>query len=121
MGRYVSIKGMAEAVPGPAGQQLQAPETDLEVRGVHVIACPVSHGDGELARGNAYVVRGIGPSLYLCGDTGYHAGFAETGKQFAPDIAMLPIGGFLPASFRTRHMSPLDALYAFEDLRARVK
>jgi ribosomal-protein-alanine N-acetyltransferase len=31
--RYVSIKGMAEAVPGPAAQQLQAPERDLEVRG----------------------------------------------------------------------------------------
>ncbi len=33
---------------------------------------------------------------------------------------MLPIGGFLPGSFRSRHMSPLDALYAFEDLRARL-
>ncbi|HUQ06857.1 MAG TPA: hypothetical protein VM261_30400, partial [Kofleriaceae bacterium] len=32
----------------------------------------------------------------------------------------LPIGGFLPLSFRARHMSPLDALYAFEDLRARL-
>ena len=26
----------------------------------------------------------------------------------------------VPASFRERHMSPLDALYAFEDLRARM-
>ena len=33
---------------------------------------------------------------------------------------MLPIGGFYPTSFRNRHMSPLDALYAFEDLRARL-
>jgi L-ascorbate metabolism protein UlaG (beta-lactamase superfamily) len=33
---------------------------------------------------------------------------------------MLPIGGFVPASFRERHMSPLDALFAFEDLRARM-
>ncbi len=96
------------------------PGADLEIRGVHVIACATSHGDGDLARGNAYVLRGLGPSLYLCGDTGYHPGFAETGEKFAPDVAMLPIGGFLPTSFRTRHMSPLDALYAFEDLRARV-
>jgi len=94
--------------------------TDLEVRGIHVVACATSHGDGELAIGNAYVVRGLGPSLYLCGDTGYHTGFVETGEQFAPDVALLPIGGFVPASFRERHMSPLDALYAFEDLRARV-
>jgi L-ascorbate metabolism protein UlaG (beta-lactamase superfamily) len=33
---------------------------------------------------------------------------------------MLPIGGFFPQSFRSRHMSPLDALYAFEDLRSRL-
>src|SRR5678815_5336697 len=40
--------------------------------------------------------------------------------RFAPDIALLPIGGFCPHSFRNRHMSPLDALYAFEDLRSRL-
>ena len=96
------------------------PGSDISLRGVQVTACATSHGDRELARGNAYIVRGLGPSIYLCGDTGYHAGFAEIGKQFAPDIAALPIGGFLPTSFRARHMSPLDALFAFEDLRARV-
>ena len=57
---------------------------------------------------------------YLCGDSGYFSGFADLGERFAPDIAVLPIGGFLPTSFRARHMSPLDALYAFEDLRARM-
>ncbi len=97
-----------------------SPGADFELRGVHITACATSHGDAELARGNAYMVRGIGPSLYLCGDSGYFSGFAKIGEQFAPDVAMLPIGGFLPASFRARHMSPLDALFAFEDLRARV-
>jgi L-ascorbate metabolism protein UlaG (beta-lactamase superfamily) len=66
------------------------------------------------------VLRGDGPSVYLCGDSGYFSGFADLGERFAPDIAALPIGGFLPTSFRERHMSPLDALYAFEDLRARM-
>lgn len=64
--------------------------------------------------------RPSGPSLYLCGDSGYFSGFADIGERFAPDIAFLPIGGFYPRSFRARHMSPLDALYAFEDLRARL-
>ncbi|HSN29292.1 MAG TPA: MBL fold metallo-hydrolase [Kofleriaceae bacterium] len=96
------------------------PGADLELRGVHVVACATSHGDGELARGLSYVVRGDGPTLYLCGDSGYFSGFADVGRRHAPDIAMLPIGGFLPGSFRSRHMSPLDALYAFEDLRARL-
>ena len=34
-------------------------------------------------------------------------------RKARPDIALLPIGGFWPRSFRARHMSPLDALYAF--------
>jgi L-ascorbate metabolism protein UlaG (beta-lactamase superfamily) len=96
------------------------PWADLELRGVQVSAAPVSHGDADLARGLAYVLRGDGPSAFLCGDSGYFSGFAAIGERFAPDIALLPVGGFLPASFRSRHMSPLDALYAFEDLRARV-
>ena len=97
-----------------------APGSDLELRGVQVIAQPISHGDHELARGLSYVVRGAGPSLFLCGDSGYFSGFADIGMRYAPDVALLPIGGFVPASFRARHMSPLDALYAFEDLRARL-
>jgi L-ascorbate metabolism protein UlaG (beta-lactamase superfamily) len=96
------------------------PGADLELRGVQVTACATSHGDHDLARGVSFVLRGPGPSLYLCGDSGYFPGFAEVGAQFAPDVALLPIGGFLPTSFRERHMSPLDALYAFEDLHARV-
>lgn len=97
-----------------------APGADLELRGVQVTALATAHGETELARGLSYVLRGDGPSIYLCGDSGYFSGFADTGERFAPDIAVLPIGGFLPASFRRRHMSPLDALYAFEDLGAQL-
>jgi len=116
---WVSALGFARVVE-------LAPGADLELRGIQVIGYATSHGDAELARGLSYVVRpspggGItGPSLYLCGDSGYFSGFADIGERFAPDIAFLPIGGFFPASFRSRHMSPLDALYAFEDLRARL-
>lgn len=111
---WVSKLGFARVV------ELQ-PGSDLELRGVQVIACATSHGDSELSRGLAYMVRpGDSPSIYLCGDSGYFSGFADVGERFAPDLAMLPIGGFLPASFRSRHMSPLDALYAFEELRARL-
>jgi len=96
------------------------PGADFELRGVQVVAAAASHGDHELARGLSFVVRGPGPSAFLCGDSGYFSGFADIGARFAPDIAVLPIGGFLPASFRSRHMSPLDALFAFEDLRSRL-
>jgi L-ascorbate metabolism protein UlaG (beta-lactamase superfamily) len=116
---WVSSLGFARVVE-------LAPGADLELRGIQVIGYATSHGDGELARGLSYVVRPslggpiTGPSLYLCGDSGYFSGFADIGERFAPDIAFLPIGGFYPSSFRSRHMSPLDALYAFEDLRARL-
>ena len=109
---WISRLGFARVV------ELQ-PGADLELRGVQVIATPTSHGE-DLASGLAYVVRGDGPSIYLCGDSGYFSGFADVGTRLSPDVAVLPIGGFLPASFRARHMSPLDALYAFEDLRARM-
>ncbi|HEY1557063.1 MAG TPA: MBL fold metallo-hydrolase [Kofleriaceae bacterium] len=97
------------------------PGSDLELRGVQVVACAASHGEHDLARGLSYLVRAAGgPSVYLCGDSGYFSGFADVGARYAPDVAMLPIGGFVPASFRSRHMSPLDALFAFEDLRSRL-
>jgi L-ascorbate metabolism protein UlaG (beta-lactamase superfamily) len=110
---WVSSLGFARVVE-------LSPGADLELRGVQVIAAPIAHGDDDLARGLSYVLRGDGPSAYLCGDSGYFSGFASIGERFAPDIALLPIGGFLPTSFRERHMSPLDALYAFEDLRSRI-
>jgi L-ascorbate metabolism protein UlaG (beta-lactamase superfamily) len=110
---WVSALGFARVV------ELQ-PGADLELRGVQIIAAAASHGDDDLAHGLSYVVRGDGPSLYLCGDSGYFSGFADIGERYHPDIAMLPIGGFVPQSFRDRHMSPLDALFAFEDLRARL-
>jgi L-ascorbate metabolism protein UlaG (beta-lactamase superfamily) len=89
-------------------------------RGVDVATAAVRHGGGREPRALSFFVRGDGPSVYFCGDSGYFSGFAEVGRRFRPDIALLPIGGYLPRAMRDRHMSPLDALYAFEDLRARV-
>ena len=97
-----------------------APGADLALRDVQVTAAATAHGNNDLAHGLSYVLAGDGPSVYLCGDSGYFSGFADLGERFAPDIAVLPIGGFLPTSFRARHMSPLDALYAFEDLKSRI-
>ena len=37
-----------------------------------------------------------------------------------PGKALLPIAGYEPLAMRETHMSPLDALYALEDLRADV-
>lgn len=109
---YVSDLGFARVVELDVGQSVQH-------RGVDVFTAPVRHGDGEHGA-LSYVIRGDGPSVYFCGDSGYFSGFSEIGRRLRPDIALLPIGGYAPLSFRDRHMTPLDALYAFEDLCARV-
>lgn len=66
-----------------------------------------------------YVVRGGGTALYHAGDTAYFEGFREIGRRLAPEIALLPIGAYSPASYRNVHTNPEDAVQAFFDLDAR--
>jgi L-ascorbate metabolism protein UlaG (beta-lactamase superfamily) len=93
---------------------------------VEIVAVPVRHsgarGLGDLVRRGAcgYVINAPGACIYVAGDTGYFSGFAEIGRRFHPDVALLPISGYEPAAFRDEHLSPLDAIYAFEDLGARI-
>jgi L-ascorbate metabolism protein UlaG (beta-lactamase superfamily) len=102
-----------------------APGRSVQHADVEVTAVPVRHsghgGVGGAHRGACgYVIRAQGTCFYFAGDTGYFSGFSEIGRRFQPDVALLPIGGYEPAGFRDEHLSPLDALYAFEDLGARV-
>jgi len=94
---------------------------------VEVTAVPVRHsgarGVGRRARRRGaagYIVASQGTIVYFAGDTGYFTGFADIGRRLTPDVALLPIAGYEPAGFRDEHLSPLDAIYAFEDLGARV-
>ncbi len=110
---YVSKLGFARVVELGIGQS-------LEHRRVDIATAAVRHAGPGGAGALCYVIRGDGPSVFFCGDSGYFSGFAEVGRRYRPDIALLPIGGYRPQSFREQHMSPLDALYAFEDLQSRV-
>ncbi len=67
-----------------------------------------------------YVLRAGGHSLYHAGDTAYFDGFREIGERLRPDVALLPIGAYHPASYRSVHTSPEDAVQAFVDLGARI-
>jgi L-ascorbate metabolism protein UlaG (beta-lactamase superfamily) len=114
--RRVGLLDVVELLPGRS-----------TTRGdVEVIAVPVRHsgwrGLGDYARRGAcgYVIRTPEACIYVAGDTGYFSGFAEIGRRFQPDVALLPISGYEPASFREEHLSPLDAVYAFEDLGSRI-
>jgi L-ascorbate metabolism protein UlaG (beta-lactamase superfamily) len=90
--------------------------------GLEVIAVPAQHRVGLFGRQRAlgYVIRGDGPTIYFAGDTGYFSGFIDVGLRFRPDVAILPISGYRPRALRADHLSPLDALYAFEDLGAHL-
>jgi L-ascorbate metabolism protein UlaG (beta-lactamase superfamily) len=66
-----------------------------------------------------YVLKAGKHSIYHAGDTAYFDGFREIGRRLSPELALLPIGAYNPASFRNVHTSPADATHAFLDLNAR--
>ena len=115
----VARLGFEKVVELAAGQ-------DLELKDVRVTAVPARHSgargpfDRRRRGANGYVVRTGGRNIYFAGDTGYFAGFREIERRFSPDVALLPISGYQPAPFRDEHLSPLDAICAFEDLGARI-
>jgi len=109
----VSGLGFARVVDVAVGQTVRHGD-------VEIVATAVRHHAASGRGACAYLLRGDGPSVFLCGASGYFSGFTEVGHRHHPDIAVLPIGGYLPRSFRADHLSPLDALYAFEDLQARM-
>ncbi|HVZ73424.1 MAG TPA: MBL fold metallo-hydrolase [Polyangia bacterium] len=128
-------KDVAVVVPprcGPLVARLGFPEIEELAPGkathhddVEIIAVPVRHSGGGAFGGAprgacGYIINVPGACIYFAGDTGYFSGFREIGRRFTPDVALLPIGGYEPAAFRDEHLSPLDALAAFEDLRARI-
>ena len=59
-------------------------------------------------------------SVYHCGDSAYFEDFKEIGKKLDSEIALMPIGAYEPPSFKDHHMSPEQALLAFQDIKAKV-
>ncbi len=94
--------------------------------GTEITAVPVIHSSSHFiptyrTRSNAYIVKkpGSDGSVYFCGDSGYGSHFAETGNLGRIDLAILPIGSYCPRWYMRRlHMTPAEAVTAFEDLRA---
>ena len=65
-----------------------------------------------------FLLEHQGRRIFHAGDSAYFEGFAEIGRRFAPEIALLPIGAYFPESFRRMHMGPDEAVRVFRDLRA---
>jgi len=96
----------------------------LHVGTVEISHTPAKHWGARVIRDTyrgygGFVLRSGRHSLYHAGDTAYFDGFREVGKRLKPEVALLPIGAYHPASFRNVHTSPEDAVQAFLDLGAR--
>ena len=65
-----------------------------------------------------FVIKTIEHTLYHAGDSAYFDGFADIGKRYDIDTALLPIGAYDCPSGREVHMNPEEALRAFSDLGA---
>jgi L-ascorbate metabolism protein UlaG (beta-lactamase superfamily) len=93
-------------------------------RDVTITHVPSRHWGARILRDahrgyGGYVLRDGKHSIYHAGDTAYFSGFREIGTRLAPEVALLPIGAYHPASFRNVHTSPGDATRAFLDLNSR--
>ena len=89
-----------------------------------IVHTPAQHWGARMLRDyhrgyGGYVIRSGKHSLYHAGDSAYFSGFREIGRRLRPEVALLPIGAYSPASYRNVHTSPADAVRAFLDLSAR--
>lgn len=96
----------------------------VQLGNVEITHTPSRHWGARVIRDvhrgyGGYVLRAGKQSVYHAGDTAYFDGFFEIGSRLRPELALLPIGAYHPASFRNVHTSPEDALQAFQDLGAR--
>lgn len=93
--------------------------------GTTITALPLHHRGGRLSQlrytsSNAYLVEKQGMRMFFCGDSAYGPSFKEIGALYDIDVAYLPIGCYEPRWFmKKRHMTPAEAVTAFEDLGAK--
>jgi L-ascorbate metabolism protein UlaG (beta-lactamase superfamily) len=93
--------------------------------GLTIVCTPAQHGSGRTLTDQArrlwasWAVIGS-KRFYFGGDTGYAAHFERIGVALGPfDLAALPIGSYSPPQIaRPVHLSPEEALQAWQDLRA---
>lgn len=121
----ITSRGIADLVPSHHKTRELAWWESCEVGPATVTSVPSKHWGRRWLRKDqrgygGFVVSVDGVTIYFAGDTAYFGGFREIGKRFKIDIALLPIGAYSPREFQRNHISPIDAVQAFEDLGART-
>ena len=97
----------------------------VKIGGVTIVCTPAQHGSGRtlVDQGRrlwaSWAVLGS-RRFYFAGDTGYYHHFKDIGEALGPfDLAALPIGSYTPRALaKPVHLSPEEALQAWQDLRA---
>ncbi|MHA4895150.1 MBL fold metallo-hydrolase [Pedobacter sp. PWIIR3] len=96
-----------------------------EAEGLKFTATPARHFTGRKFKRNqsawsAFVLETTKGSLYLGGDSGYDAHFAEVGKKYGPfELAILECGQY-NHFWPLIHMFPEQTVQAAKDLQAKV-
>ena len=100
----------------------------LDVDSVRFTCTPAQHFSGRgLTNRNGTLWAGwyledrtARTTIFYAGDTGYATHFREVRERMgAPDLAILPIGAYLPRWFmQVVHVDPAEAIQAFLDLEA---
>ena len=95
----------------------------LEHDGLKITLTPAFHWGARMLhdqhRGfGGFLIEYEGRTLFHCGDSAYFPGFREISERAKIDIALLPIGAYDTISGRDAHMTPEEALTAFQELKA---
>jgi L-ascorbate metabolism protein UlaG (beta-lactamase superfamily) len=94
--------------------------------GIKLVCLPAQHWSRRIGQARnstlwaSYLLITPKTTIYIGGDSGYFIGYREIGNRF-PDIhyALLPVTAYEPRWFmHTYHMSPSEAIKAFEELGA---
>lgn len=120
-----SERAIGQYMPNPIIELSHFADHEL-VCGTTITALPVRHRSSRIShlgctKSNAYLIRRPDQSgaVFFCADSAYGDHFREAGKLAKIDLALLPIGGYSPAWLQSRsHMTPEEAVQAFEDLNA---
>jgi len=120
-----SERAVGKHLPNPVIELSHYADYELP-DGTEITAVPVIHRSGRLShlrytKSNAYLIRQEGSgSVYFCSDSSYGPHFQEVGNLGPIDLALLPIGCYEPRwLLKNQHMTPTEAICAFEDLKAR--
>lgn len=94
--------------------------------GTKITAMPSAHPAFRVlplrySKTNSYLIKhpDIDEQVLFVGDSAYGSHFSQIGNLGNIGLAILPIGGYEPRWFmKSRHMTPAEAVQAFEDLGA---